>query len=87
MANHAICRGCKDGCTPESAVHCVVCVLQAWPCDAVVRGDLLMGAAAEIHRGRKHGEYGSSFLDCDQAPCVRYRAALGESPAPTEALP
>lgn len=77
MAEHRACHGCLDGCTRESAVHCVTCVHQAWPCDAQVRGELLMGAAAEVHRSRKHGEYGSSFLDCDRPPCVRYRAVLG----------
>lgn len=35
MAEHRACHGCLDGCTRESAVHCVSCVaVQAWPCDA-----------------------------------------------------
>lgn len=34
MAEHRACHGCLDGCTRESAVHCISCVNQAWPCDA-----------------------------------------------------
>jgi hypothetical protein len=77
MADHRACHGCIDGCTRETAVHCVICVNQAWPCDASMLKDVLMGAAAEVHRRRKHPPYGSSFLDCDQAPCTRFRAAIG----------
>ena len=34
MAKHQACHGCLDGCTRESAVHCTICVNQAWPCEA-----------------------------------------------------
>ena len=35
MAEHRACHGCLDGCTRESAVHCISCVaVQTWPCDA-----------------------------------------------------
>lgn len=35
MAEHRACHGCLDGCSRESAVHCISCVAhQAWPCDA-----------------------------------------------------
>lgn len=80
MATHKACHGCLDGCERESVVHCVVCVNQAWPCEAKTLGDLLMDAAAEVHYYRKHPPYGSSFLDCDRVPCARCRAALGIGP-------
>ena len=86
MAEHRACHGCLDGCDRESAVHCAVCVNQAWPCDAIILKDLLLDAAAEVHRNRKHSPYGSSFLDCDRMPCTRYRAAIGYEPEPRAGL-
>ena len=54
MAEQRACRGCLDGCSRESAVHCTICVNQAWLCDATLRGEALMDAAADVHRSRKH---------------------------------
>ena len=78
MAEHKACHGCLDGCTKETAVHCISCVVfQPWPCDAYVRGRFLVSAASEIHHWRKHPPYGSSFLDCDHTICQEHRVALG----------
>lgn len=77
MATHRPCPGCLDGCLPGLATHCVSCVYETWPCDALRRGQMLLSAASEIHRSRKHEPYGSSFLDCDLTICQEHRAALG----------
>lgn len=51
MATHKACHGCLDGCERESVVHCVICVNQAWPCDAAT-----LAAEMERYRQRSRDE-------------------------------
>jgi len=48
VAEHRACHGCLDGCTRESAVHCTICVNQAWPCDAQRYAEALCDLRAHL---------------------------------------
>lgn len=77
MTRHRACRGCLDGCTPDTPRHCASCIHEPWPCEAYEIGQHLMRVAADVHRLRQHPPYGSSFLDCEIAPCPNSRIVLG----------
>jgi hypothetical protein len=74
MAEHKPCHGCLDGCSRESAVHCVSCVNEPWPCDAQRLREALADIATRATQGIDTAHGGRILRQIE----IRARAALAE---------